>query len=215
MKPIVMLAYKLFRMVGNGYYKRHPERLVPMIETMRLSAFRDIGSANYRKCSETWARIRMGGILRGGGTILIAGLPRHGKTHVSDLIAKWTCLASANTSDLIAEEVRKVFIGLDMSNKEDVRDAFIRTGDDMCRHDPAAILKTLHGRGYRVIAGVRKPAELRAFLNWNPKTFVLWVDRPGHPTVKDNTLLTPDYCDTVLINDEDCEDSLKTLLGVK
>jgi hypothetical protein len=144
-----------------------------------------------------------------GCPILIAGLPRHGKTYVADRLSKMLGVKWRNTSDLIKDELSRERPEWVHGDKEEIRPLLIKIGDDLCRNDPGAIVKTLFGQGYQIIAGIRKPDELNRLLHLDP--FVIWVDRPGFETVKDNTLITKEYCDFVLVNDEHLDSRLQVL----
>ena len=219
MRLLRLLTYKLFRLVWNDHFKRYPMAVVPLAESMRLGAIRASGLRAYETSSEIWSGTVLRGILRTGGCILIAGLPKHGKTYVAEMLSSLITLDGdkvrfSNTSDLIYEEAEDRY-GKTFRDKpkEQIRETLCNIGDELCEKDPAAILKELFSRGSRVIAGVRKVDELRSFILSVP-TFVIWVDRPGYERIEDNTNLTKEYCDIVVSNDEKIESTLKHLLGL-
>jgi hypothetical protein len=70
---------------------------------------------------------------------------------------------------------------------------------------PSALVRTLFHAGYRVIDGVRRRLELqevRDRMEWlGIPVVVFWVERPGEPVLKDNTELSKEDADVVLLND--------------
>lgn len=184
---------------------------VPVSESLRLAAVRILGHQEHETCLSGWARIKLRCKLERGSPILIAGLPKHGKTYVANTIGEMLKLKWCNTSDLIKEKFdESAMCSSENLNKEDIRHHLIRIGDDICKDDPGAIVRTMFARGNKVIAGLRKPEELKSLIGLDP--FVIWVTRPNCETVKDNTLITPEYCDFVLVNDDNLTSRLQSLL---
>jgi hypothetical protein len=186
-----------------------------MIDDVKLGVVRRNNRTKYWErntgLSFLWAREKLRYHINLGHPILIAGMPRHGKSYIACELGRMLGVKWCNTSDLIKEKARNLLPEESaLADKESIRHLLIKVGDDLCKDDPGAIVRTMTGRGYRIIAGVRKPDELKSVLNLSP--FVIWVDRPGHGTVSDNTLLTPDYCDLVLVNDANLESKLQALL---
>ncbi len=213
MKFLRTLSYRLFRLIWNPHLTENPESAIPLAETLRISAIRSIGFEKYEESRLCWAKVCLSKVIRSGGLILIAGSPKHGKTHIAQCISELTGMKFGNTSDLIYEEaIERYGKGFLEKSKEEIRGTLCEIGDSICKDDPAAICKELYSRGVRIIAGLRKLDELREILFHGIPVFVIWVTRPGHDTVVDNTNLSRDYCDFDLVNDELYETRVESLL---
>ena len=81
---------------------------------------------------------------------------------------------------------------------------------------PSALVRVLFHHGVRVIDGVRRPLELdnsRSVLQWfNIHTFVIWIEDPRKPHVKDNTTITKEHADAVILNDGTKDDLEKKIV---
>lgn len=89
--------------------------------------------------------------------------------------------------------------------KEDVRKPQELYGDLLCKAKGAATLSTeLLGRGCNFIDGIRRKAELEAFkailFDEGYDYTVVWVAREDAPLINDNTEVTMDDADMVIIN---------------
>jgi len=75
---------------------------------------------------------------------------------------------------------------------------------------PSALVRALFHAGFRVIDGVRRRLELRDVrdrLEWlGLRTIVVWVERPGAPPIKDNTELSREDADVVIVNSGSTDD---------
>lgn len=158
----------------------------------------------------------------------IIGPVGHGKTEVRNIICKLTGFKGASCSDVIyaflAERRQVPVAELFKIPKEELRPALIEAGDFMCGHGrmeekakddnvddailriPSCLVRSLYHCGIRVIDGVRRPLELdqsRAHLQWNNvDTCVIWVEKPAvSPGAPDNTVVSKDLADHVVIND--------------
>lgn len=210
MKALRSLSYWLFRHTWNSHLNSNPRQSVPLSEDLRLSSIRLMGVSRYEVCKIHWAKTKIQSRIEKGCPILIAGLPKHGKSHVAKIVGEMLGKPWCNTSDLIREEAERLRPEYKFGDKEPIRKFLIEVGDMLCERDPGAITKELFSRGNRVIAGLRKPEELRSVLHLNP--FVIWVDRPGYPTVEDNTKISSEYADFILLNDENLDNRLQALL---
>ena len=169
-----------------------------------------MGVSGHEVCKIQWAKVKLQSRISRGCPILIAGLPKHGKSHVAEIIGRMLGEKWCNTSDLIREEAERFRPEYKFGDKEPIRKFLIEVGDMLCEQDPGAIIKEMVSRGNKVIAGLRKPEELRAVLSLNP--FVIWIDRPSYPTVEDNTKIGPEYADFILLNDDSLNDRLQALI---
>lgn len=114
----------------------------------------------------------------------IAGLPRHGKSTMASLMARWTGGQWGDTVQLIYEalaqqkhttvdELRKI-------DKSVLRGELIRVGDALCaEHGPDALVCMGVDRGWHFISGVRKPDEWIAFKTKFPRAQLIWVEAPN------------------------------------
>jgi predicted NAD-dependent protein-ADP-ribosyltransferase YbiA (DUF1768 family) len=203
-------SYWLFRTTWNKHLTDNPKMAVPLAEDLRLSSIRIMGLSGYETCESYWAKVKVQSRISKGCPILIAGLPTHGKSHVARMLGKMLEEKWCNTSDLIREEAENMRPEYKFGDKEPIRKFLIEVGDMLCAENPGAIIEELFGRGNKIIAGLRKPEELKSVLYLNP--FVIWVDRPGYPTVEDNTKISAAYADFVLVNDENLEGRLQALV---
>lgn len=138
--------------------------------------------------------------------LLIAGLPKSGKTFVGEFLARSCGVRYANTSDVIYEEAARRHGGWVMqAPKEVIRPILIEVGDDLCAGNPAELLERLVRNGNRILCGLRKPLELRTFKTNNPGLEVksLWIQNSGIISPPDNTLLAAADCDMVIENSID------------
>lgn len=160
--------------------------------------------------------------------IIVIGPPHHGKTEARKLLSEITHLKGESTSTIIYHYLaqrRGVSVdSLKSLPKEELRPTLIKAGDflvdagppleepskhatidaDMYRV-PSALVRTLYLSGYNIIDGVRRRRELEDAINhldWaGVRSLVLWVERPGHSTVSDNTELTQADAKHVILND--------------
>ncbi len=160
--------------------------------------------------------------------IFFIGLPHSGKSEARKLACEITGLDGASCSDVIHAFIaarQKISVADWLAKpKEERRPAEIEAGDfltgnigkmELAAADrtvdeeffriPSGIVRLLYHRGIRVIDGVRRKLELdqaRAHLEWNGvRSVVIWVERPGIEVVKDNTEVTKDQADEVVLND--------------
>jgi predicted CopG family antitoxin len=159
--------------------------------------------------------------------IFLIGHPGHGKTEARKALCEITHLKGESTSEVIYHVLAKrrgVSVAeLKKTAKEYLRPALIEMGDFICGGPapteeaidktvdaslyriPSALVRTLYVSGYNIIDGARRKRELsdsNAFLAWNGvRTLTIWVDRPGHPYPADNTELTREDADEVVVND--------------
>jgi len=165
--------------------------------------------------------------------IFVIGPPHHGKTETRKLFSELTYLKGDSTSNVIYRFLalrRQVSVEeLHRIPKEELRPLLIEAGDfmvgarsaiaevpvnkeidDILYRIPSALIRTLYMNGYNIIDGVRRKSELsdaRKHLEWNGvRHLTIWVERPGLPTVADNTELTHEEADEVLINDGSLDD---------
>ncbi len=164
--------------------------------------------------------------------IFFIGPPQHGKTESRKLACEITGLEGASCSDVIHAFIaaRLKMSVQDWRNipREERRQAEIEAGDFLCGsigklstvaldgtvdgeffRIPSGIIRVLFHRGIRVIDGVRRNLELdqaRAHLEWlGIRSIVIWVERPGHATIADNTELTAAQADEKIVNDGDLQ----------
>ena len=169
---------------------------------------------------------------------IVIGPPHHGKTEARKILSELTYLKGASTSELIYRFLalrRNVSLeSLQAIPKEELRPALIEAGDFMVGsisaiaeppvnaeiekvlyRIPSALIRTMYLNGYNIIDGVRRKQELaeaRTHLYWNGvRSLVLWIDRPGVETLKDNTELTAADADEIVPNDGTLEDLRKKL----
>lgn len=117
--------------------------------------------------------------------ILVCGRPRSGKSTVGRLLAAHLGLGFANTSDRIKPALSEFWGGSRLGeDKERVRPHLIAMGDAICCAFPGALVWGCYSAGARVIAGVRRVAEVCAAPG---KPVVVWVARWPDPGVVDNT----------------------------
>lgn len=167
--------------------------------------------------------------------VVIIGPPHHGKTEVRKYICEVMGWKGASTSDviyaLLAQEMGKPEAELRAMPKEEIRPKLIEFGDYLCGkagklelvpplperpapekyyRGPSALSRILFHTGHRVSDGIRRRLELsdlRSKLEWlGIPLVVIWVERPGHPTIKDNTEVTSADADFVLLNDGSLEE---------
>lgn len=135
---------------------------------------------------------------------LVGGLPQHGKSTVASFLSSLSNLRSGNTSDVIYSEA-SLETGIPEQDlrswpKQGLRGKLVETGDRLCKDDPAFLIKKLAESGVQVITGLRKPAELESIRDF-ATVVVIWVIRPGSKLIQDNTLLTSDCADHIILND--------------
>lgn len=160
--------------------------------------------------------------------IFFIGPPQHGKTEARKQACEITGLGGASCSDVIHAFIaarRKITVAEWRAiPKEERRPIEIQAGDFLCGsigkleeqpvddtvdrlffRIPSGIVRVLYHQGIRVIDGVRRRLELdqaRAHLEWNGvRSIVIWVERKGAPTIQDNTELTREQADEVILND--------------
>jgi len=163
--------------------------------------------------------------------VVIIGPPHHGKTEVRKYICEVTGWFGASTSDaiyaLLAHSLGCEESELRAKPKEEVRPKLIEFGDYLCMagelklltpgekeaqyyRGPSALSRALFHAGVRVSDGIRRRLELKDLrdkLEWlGVPLVVIWVERPGHPTVKDNTEVTSADADVVIVNDGSLDD---------
>lgn len=166
---------------------------------------------------------------------IFIGPPHHGKTEARKIFCELTGLRGGSTSDviyaLLATEWKTTSDELKAKPKEEIRPKLIEFGDYLCGNIgrpklvdgnegglgddrqvyrcPSALVRVLFHLGCQVVDGVRRRLELRETidrLTWlGVPAITVWIERPGHPTVKDNTELTADDADVTLVNDGDLE----------
>lgn len=167
---------------------------------------------------------------------IFVGPPHHGKTEARKLFCEMTNLRGGSTSDviyaLLAAEMKTTSEELKKQPKEEIRPKLIEFGDYLCGNvgrpkllegnegglgseaelyrAPSALVRVLFHLGCRVVDGVRRRLELWETIDrllWiGVPVITIWIERPGHPTVKDNTEITSDDADVVIINDGSLED---------
>lgn len=163
---------------------------------------------------------------------IVLSKPHHGKTEARKILAELTYLKGGSCSDVIyhflAARRETTVDALRRLPKEELRPDLIMAGDFLCGlHDsmpdapnkdvdsemyrvPSLLCRTLYLSGYNVIDGIRRKAELKEFrgaLNWNGvRSLVVWIDRPGFPTVEDNTEVGPEMADELVLNDGTIDD---------
>lgn len=136
--------------------------------------------------------------------IAVIGLPGAGKSTVSQAIAEHTGRKRGSCSDAIYNYLSHILsmpeAELRAIPKEALRPLLIYQGNQMCRRDPARLVKILHRHGITVIDGIRRRRELEKVCKcW--KTFVVWV-QPTKPIAEivDNTELFPSDANTTFLN---------------
>ena len=159
---------------------------------------------------------------------LFVGPPHHGKTTARKIFCDLTGIRGASTSDviyaLLAQHKGITEAELRAFDKEDIRKELIEFGDFLCgsigkleiiktekpvRADlyraPSALVRALFHGGFRALDGVRRKLELqevRERMEWlGIPTVVTWIERPDQPVIADNTQLTKEDADQVIIND--------------
>jgi len=156
------------------------------------------------------------------------GPPRQGKTTARKLFCEMTNLRGGSCSDVIyalmAQHKGIPEAELRAYEKEAVRSDLIEFGDYLCgaigklelvkatkpiREDlfraPSALVRVLFHAGCRVVDGIRRRLELQETkerMEWlGVPVIVFWVERPGAETLKDNTAVTKEDANFVIIND--------------
>lgn len=125
---------------------------------------------------------------------VICGPVQHGKSTLASLLFGATTLRWGDCSSIIYTELANrlniPLTELTAKPKSDIRQQLIETGDDLCKDDPGILPKQLYyAEQRRVIAGVRRVAELQSFREAIGETnaIPIWVDRLGGANVSDNT----------------------------
>jgi hypothetical protein len=157
---------------------------------------------------------------------IFIGPPHHGKTLARKIFCELTGMRGGSCSDVIyailSHFTKTPVSELQALPKEELRPRLIELGDYLCGardtlelnkftvpdniyRGPSALLRSLFHTGALVFDGVRRKDELAHFagiLTWlGIEHRVLWVERPGCPTVSDNTEVTVDDATVVVVND--------------
>jgi hypothetical protein len=173
--------------------------------------------------------------------VVFIGPPHHGKTTARKIFCELTPLSGASTSDVIYSVMSRLlgcsYEELRAQPKEELRPRLIELGDWLCGVDNGlpsfslddekrATLDSLHRSesalcrvaflsGCHALDGIRRVNELEHFkhhVGWlGLPVIVVWVHRPGHPTVQDNTSLTEAHADYVIVNDGSVDDLKKKI----
>lgn len=158
---------------------------------------------------------------------IVLGLPHHGKTAARKILSELTFLKGESTSTVIYRFLalrRKVTVeSLLAQPKEILRPELIEAGDylvgkldrilapaddpeieKVVYRIPSALVRTLYLNGFNIIDGVRRKEELTdtiRHLHWNGiRTLVLWIENPAEPRIADNTEVTREDADEVVLN---------------
>lgn len=158
------------------------------------------------------------------------GPPHHGKTLARKFFCELTGLRGGSCSDVIygvmSHFSNRSLTLLQETPKEELRPKLIELGDYLCGQSdslelngfqlpdtiyrgPSALLRSLFHTGVLVFDGVRRRRELNHFkevLQWlGVDVRVVWVERPDHATVDDNTEVTANDADAVIVNSGSAE----------
>lgn len=161
----------------------------------------------------------------------LAGYPGHGKTTISKALERATSLPRGSTSDIIypalAEEMvangeascaASALAELKIRPKEEIRSRLVATGDRLTKSDPSYLLRTLvKDHGCRAVDGVRRVEEFREARQLLEKEglfiVLFWIKRSPEPArIYDNTTLTEEDADAVIINEDGKEDAAMNAL---
>jgi dephospho-CoA kinase len=98
--------------------------------------------------------------------IVVIGKARAGKTTFSNFLAKEMGLKTSGTSKIVYEVMAKArgctIEELNEIPKEELRPHLIALADHLCDMQPDILSRTLIKRGYLVLDGIRRHAELEA-----------------------------------------------------
>ena len=139
---------------------------------------------------------------------IICGDVQHGKTTLAKYLARAVKGGYRDCSDVIYETFARR-AGMDVATarampKEAIRPQLITIGDELCAADPGFLAKRLYfGESVRVIAGIRRTAELESLIAdvGVDSVVPVWIDRPGGPSIPDNTQAAlRDMCPIHVVN---------------
>jgi hypothetical protein len=172
--------------------------------------------------------------------IIFIGAPQVGKTEARKAVCQLTGLRGGSCSEVIDQFLVEV-AGLKPeqlagTSKEEMRPLKVKAGDFLVGafpepegipeewkaaidyRIPSLLIRTLYMAGRNVIDGVRRPLELqeaRDRLEWNGiRHLTVWIDRPDAPKIADNTALTKEHADEVVVNDGTLEQLKERLIEV-
>lgn len=152
--------------------------------------------------------------------IVLIGLPESGKTATGEIIAESLGWQRGSCSDFIYKLYAAAHgIPEDIArrrNKNTIRQQLIDIGDTVCDVYPEFLAMGAYKQGIQVLDGVRRKVELDALKKAVPNLLVLWVERPDHPSPKDNTSVSLADAHGLVLNNGDLEDltnTVRDLLG--
>jgi len=127
--------------------------------------------------------------------ILVGGLPRHGKSTAATQLSTFTGRPWADCSQVIYEKVAEAK-GVDIAtlramDKRLIREDLIRMGDELCLADPAYLAHAMIERGNTIIAGVRKPDEVKILCE-EYHAVLIWVEALDEDQKAQALLLDPE-----------------------
>ena len=137
---------------------------------------------------------------------VVVGYPRAGKSTLAEFLSEelkrnglpheWGD-TSTELIDFVAAQ-NNVTVAEINSAKEVWRPKLIETGDRLTDESPTALSKPILDRG-AVVAGVRRAKELESLRSTYVDLVVIWVDRPDHGVIPDNTEIRPEHCDFTVV----------------
>ena len=139
---------------------------------------------------------------------LVMGPPQHGKSTTANILSVRIQGRFGSTSSIVyeelAHELNTSVEALRRIPKEELRPELVRKGNDLCSINPSHLVEALIDRDFNIIDGVRRLRELKKtevlFQELGVKLHKLWIFNPKGPTIQDNTEITEDLADHIIIN---------------
>ena len=160
--------------------------------------------------------------------IAVIGLPQHGKSTFARMLSELSGKPNGATSRVILDFLSRID-GIDYGTDWHTsvhpglhsvfRERLVKAGDALCAIKPSILAEALINQGCGIVEGIRRKAELDAtrlqFGRESRFMLVVWVDRPDHGLITDNTTVTKDDANVVITNStlEQLEAEARRILG--